>query len=68
MVHDWPEHAKFLTPFERQMVLYRLKQDQGLAGEGNFSWRIVRKTLKDWKVYCLMLMYIGAAEPLYSGS
>jgi sugar phosphate permease len=68
MVHDWPDQARFLTPLEKEMVITRLKQEQGLAGEGKFSWRIVKKALKDWKVYCLMLMYIGAAEPLYSGS
>jgi MFS family permease len=66
MIHDWPDQAKFLTPLERELVLVRLKQEQGLAGEGHLSWSIVKKALKDWKVYCLMLMYLGAAEPLYS--
>ena len=65
MVHDWPDQARFLSPLEKEMVHNRLKREQGLASEGKLSWRIVRKALKDWKVYCLMLMYIGAAEPLY---
>ena len=65
MVHDWPDRAKFLTPLEREMVLYRLRGEQGLAGEGKFSWAIVRSALKDWKVYVMMLCYAGAAEPLY---
>ena len=68
MVHDWPEDAKFLTPLERYVVIDRLKKDQGLAQEGSLNWRIVRQTLKDWKIPCLVLMYMGAAEPLYSGS
>ena len=68
MVHDWPQQAKFLTPLERHVVLARLKADQGLAQEGTLNWRITKQILSDWKVACLMLMYIGAAEPLYSGS
>jgi hypothetical protein len=65
MIHDWPDKARFLTPLEKEMIAVRMKKDQGLAGEGKLSWRIVKKALKDWKVYCLMLMYIGAAVPLY---
>lgn len=68
MMVDWPDQAKFLTPLEKECVLTRLKQDQGLAGEGKFSWRVIRKGLKDWKVYCMMLIYIGAAVPIYSAS
>ncbi|KAL0243529.1 hypothetical protein I308_105495 [Cryptococcus tetragattii IND107] len=66
MIHDWPDRARFLTPLEREMVLTRLKAEQGLASEGSYNKRIVKKALTDWKTYCLMLMYIGAAEPLYS--
>jgi len=65
MIHDWPEQARFLTPLEKEIIATRMKKDQGLAGEGKLTWRIVKKALKDWKVYCLMLMYIGAAVPLY---
>ncbi|WVQ76646.1 hypothetical protein IAR50_006320 [Cryptococcus sp. DSM 104548] len=68
MIHDWPDTAKFITPFERRFIHYRLKAEQGLAHEGKYNKRIVKKALSDWKTYCLMLMYIGAAEPLYSGS
>lgn len=68
MVHDWPDQARFLTPIEREMVFLRLKQDSGLQNEGTFSWRMVRKALKDWKTYVMMLMYIGCAEPIYSQS
>ncbi|EIW68677.1 hypothetical protein TREMEDRAFT_44495 [Tremella mesenterica DSM 1558] len=67
-IHDWPEQARFLTPLEKELLLVRMKQDQGLAGEGTFSKKVVFAALKDYKTYVLMLMYIGAAEPLYSGS
>ncbi|WVQ83940.1 hypothetical protein IAT38_006084 [Cryptococcus sp. DSM 104549] len=68
MVHDWPDRAKFLTPLERQMVLSRLKDDVGTGHGGRFSWKVVRRALKDWKTYIFMLMYIGCAEPIYSQS
>ncbi|OXG27858.1 hypothetical protein C367_02538 [Cryptococcus neoformans Ze90-1] len=68
MIHDWPDRARFLTSLEKEMVLIRLKAEQGLASEGSYNKRIVKKAFKDWKTYCLMLMYIGAAVPLYSGS
>lgn len=82
MIHDWPDRARFLTSLEKEMVLIRLKAEQGLvshisimqegilanmsqASEGSYNKRIVKKAFKDWKTYCLMLMYIGAAVPLY---
>ena len=66
MVHDWPDQAKFLTPLERECVIQRLQREQGLASEGKLNGTIVKRALGDWRTYCLMLMYIGAAEPLYS--
>ncbi|WVN88810.1 uncharacterized protein L203_104023 [Cryptococcus depauperatus CBS 7841] len=68
MIHDWPDTAKFLTPLEREMVLSRLKSEQGLGTGESYNKKAFKRALSDWKVYCLMLMYIGAAEPLYSGS
>lgn len=49
MVHDWPDQARFLTPVEREMVLLRLKAEQGLAGEGSLNMRVVKSALSDWK-------------------
>ena len=68
MLSDWPDRSHFLTPLEKSLVSYRLRTDQGKASEGHFSWAIVRTTLLDWKVYCMMLMYIGAGAPVYAGS
>lgn len=65
MIHDWPDQARFLSPLEREMVITRIKQEQGLAAEGKFTWKVILDGLKDWKVYCLMLMYMAAAEPFY---
>ncbi len=65
MVHDWPDQARFLTPLEREMVITRIRAEQGLAGEGSFGTAPVVAALKDYKTYVLMLMYMGAAVPLY---
>ena len=59
MVHDWPDQAKFLTPFERAFVLHRLRADQGLAGEGTFNSTVIWDALKDWKVYTMMVGLIS---------
>ncbi|KAL7421740.1 hypothetical protein Q5752_003511 [Cryptotrichosporon argae] len=68
MIHDWPDRARFLTPFERELVLYRLKQDQGVATEGRFSWSAVRRAVLDYKTWLFATAYIGCADPIYSQS
>jgi hypothetical protein len=50
MVYDWPEQARFLTPLEREMTLLRLRAEQGLANEGKLNMRVVKRSLKDWKM------------------
>ena len=66
MIHDWPDRAKFLTPLERQLVLYRIKAEQGVSDEGDWSMEVLKAALKDWKVSVMMLCYAGAAAPVYS--
>jgi len=68
MIHDWPDRAKFLTEFERDLVLYRLRTDTGLAQGGQFSWKTVNSAFKDWRTYLFMLCYIGPAQCIYSQS
>ncbi len=59
MVHDFPHEARLLSPLEREFVLSRLRREQGLAGEGSFTKTITKKAFKDWKMYAMMLAYIG---------
>ncbi|ORY88082.1 major facilitator superfamily domain-containing protein [Leucosporidium creatinivorum] len=66
LMADFPEESKFLTPDEKAAVIARLKEDQGAAGEAKFSKVHFFNAVKDWRVYCYMLIYIGVAEPLYS--
>jgi hypothetical protein len=66
MIHDWPDRAKFLSEDERELVLYRLKTDSGLAQGGSFSWPTVSSAFTDWRTYAYMLCYVGAAFCIYS--
>lgn len=68
MVHDWPDRAKFLTEFEREFVHYRLANDTGIAGGGQFKMKEVIRGIFDWKTILYMLCYIGCAECIYSQS
>jgi hypothetical protein len=69
LVYDSPDQSpKFLTPFERQMVIERLKADTGLASQGTFNMRVVMRAVLDWKTWLFMLAYIGAVTPVYAQS
>jgi MFS family permease len=69
MVYDFPDEAKFLSPEDRERVLYRLKQDkQASAQHENFKIDYLWAAFKDWKTYVGMLIYMGPIMPLYSFS
>lgn len=65
MVHDFPNDAKFLTDDERARVLYRLK---GQARHEAFETRYLWDSLKDWKMWLGMAIYMGCDMPLYAFS
>ncbi|KAI5474744.1 hypothetical protein MNV49_002522 [Pseudohyphozyma bogoriensis] len=66
VMEDFPEQSKYLTPEEQKFVVQRLKADQGASGEAPFAWSHVWAAVCDWRVYVLMLIYIGVAVPFYS--
>lgn len=70
MIFDWPRDAKFLSPLEKEFVIYRLKNDTGLpAGtEEGFSKRATLRGVTDWKTPLFMIAYLGAGECVYSQS
>ncbi|KAJ9106423.1 hypothetical protein QFC21_001569 [Naganishia friedmannii] len=69
LVHDWPDQrTRFLDPLEKRIVLTRLKADTGLASQGTFNWKVVKRAVLDWKTWLFMLTYIGAAMPVYAQS
>ncbi|KAJ9126895.1 hypothetical protein QFC24_001931 [Naganishia onofrii] len=55
-------------PLEKRIVLARLKADTGLASQGTFNWKVVKRAISDWKTWLFMLTYIGAAMPVYAQS
>ena len=71
LLYDFPETATFLTPEEREWVVYRLKyqgsKDSGrlIAEEEGFRWKYVLDALGDWQLYAGLFMYWGIVSPLY---
>lgn len=70
MIFDWPRDARFLTPLEKEFVIYRLKNDTGLpeGTDEGFSKRATLRGIMDWKTPLFMLAYLGAGECVYSQS
>ncbi|PWW72079.1 MFS general substrate transporter [Tuber magnatum] len=69
VVADFPEDAKFLSPEDRARVLRRLRNDrQSSAGYEDFKMLYLWQSLKDWKTYTGMLIYMGVAGTLYAFS
>lgn len=58
---DWPATTKFLTEEERVLAAQRLAYD-GLGnttgGEKTSEWKAVKLCFTDWRVYCLILLYM----------
>lgn len=50
LVYDFPEDAKFLSHREREIVINRLKFDQGSIGTDAFRKAQMKAAVKDWKV------------------
>jgi predicted MFS family arabinose efflux permease len=69
MVHDFPDEAKFLSDADRQRVIRRLKLDQQSSAEHEeFKLDYLWATLKDWKTYTGMIVYMGCDGALYAFS
>jgi len=57
-MHDYPDKATFLTGKERSQILEILREDtRGAPRE--FRWRYLKAALLDWKVYVLVMAYLG---------
>lgn len=60
MVHDFPDNATFLSDIDRQRVIRRLKADQQSSAEHeNFKMTYFWASIKDWKTWVGMIMYMG---------
>lgn len=69
MVHDFPDNATFLSDDDRARVIRRLKLDkQASAGTEEFKMKYLWMSLRDWKTYTGMMIYMGADGALYAFS
>jgi MFS family permease len=69
MVHDFPDEARFLSDDDRKRVLRRLAADQQASAEHeHFKMDYFWNSLKDWKTYTGMMIYMGAVGSLYAFS
>ncbi|KAL4821607.1 major facilitator superfamily domain-containing protein [Aspergillus spinulosporus] len=69
MVYDFPDEAKFLSEDDRKRVLRRLAEDQQASAEHEeFKMTYFWSSLKDWKTYAGMVIYMGADGSLYAFS
>ncbi|KIJ68580.1 hypothetical protein HYDPIDRAFT_82841 [Hydnomerulius pinastri MD-312] len=67
IIEDFPETAKFLSEPERVFVIRRLRADmQFSAGGEKFKLKYVWQSLKDWKTYLAMGIYMGYDGPLFA--
>ncbi|KAL9113683.1 MAG: hypothetical protein Q9227_002128 [Pyrenula ochraceoflavens] len=69
MVHDFPDEATFLNEVDRQRVIRRLKEDKQSSAEHEmFKMDYAWASLKDWKTYTGMIVYMGCDGALYAFS
>lgn len=72
MVHDFPTEATFLSPTDRQRVLFRLRADNPqsstAAQEEKFQLKYFWQSLRDWKTWAYCIIYMGCDMPLYAFS
>ncbi|KAI9739569.1 MAG: hypothetical protein M1834_006287 [Cirrosporium novae-zelandiae] len=69
LVHDFPDDARFLSNDDRLRVIRRLKMDkQSSAEHEKFRMAYFWASVKDWKTYTGMLIYMGADGALYAFS
>lgn len=69
VVQDFPDEAKFLSVDDRRRVIRRLKADkQSSAEHEDFKMAYFWASVKDWKTYTGMIIYMGCDGALYAFS
>ncbi|KAJ2892381.1 MFS general substrate transporter [Zalerion maritima] len=68
-VYDFPTEAKFLSSDDKARVLRRLKEDhQSSAERESFKWSYFWSSVRDWKMWAGMTIYMGTTVPVYAFS
>ncbi|KAJ2919272.1 hypothetical protein MD484_g1132, partial [Candolleomyces efflorescens] len=69
IIQDFPDNANFLSEDERVFIIRRLKADTRFSASGQvFKRAYVWQSLRDWKTYVAMGLYMGFDGPLYAFS
>ena len=69
VIVDFPDKAQFLSDQDTNRVLWRLSQDQqSSATHQEWSSMFLWESLRDWKTYNGVLIYMGAGGSLYAFS
>ncbi|KAH7390921.1 major facilitator superfamily domain-containing protein [Phaeosphaeria sp. MPI-PUGE-AT-0046c] len=58
----YPEQCAFLSLDDKALLLARLKADGGDIANDKLTSKRVLGFLRDWKIWCAVFTYIGAAE------
>ncbi|KAH6916849.1 major facilitator superfamily domain-containing protein [Coprinopsis sp. MPI-PUGE-AT-0042] len=69
IIQDFPDTARFLSDEERAFVIRRLQDDTKVSASGEtFRKEWIWQSLRDWKTYVAMGLYMGFDGPLYAFS
>ncbi|PVU89836.1 hypothetical protein BB561_005148 [Smittium simulii] len=56
---DYPDQAKFLKPEEKELLIKRLNNEQGMASQAKPTVSQTLKVASDWKIYLNALIFFG---------
>ncbi|CAG8577471.1 6769_t:CDS:2 [Diversispora eburnea] len=67
-IPDFPETARWLTEEEIELAIKRLREDSAFGHTSRFNKDQILATIKDWKVWCSMFIFMGILVSYYSFS
>ncbi|OMJ22309.1 putative transporter [Smittium culicis] len=59
LIRDYPDQANFFTAEEKELVVRRLKQEQGMASETHATFKQTLHTMLDWKMWTFAVIFYG---------
>ncbi|OMH78966.1 High-affinity nicotinic acid transporter [Zancudomyces culisetae] len=59
LVYDYPDTVKFFTPEEKELIVRRITNDQGLASKTSMSMKQTINALLDWKMWLYAVMFFA---------
>ncbi|OMJ17140.1 putative transporter [Smittium culicis] len=59
LIRDYPDQANFFTAEEKELVVRRLKREQGMASETHATFKQTLHTMLDWKMWTFAVIFYG---------